>query len=271
MVNEHRHNPDLDRLSVVNALILLAYASTVVISFPTRTFELQLPGFLLVVNINFITVVSIVVAVLAAAGIDWLIAVHPHQSDSVRWHHWLVPSLTAVAIGIPLGTIEVSPAWWIVFGLGALLLIGVFVAEYISVDPQDIRYSFAVMGLSAVSYALFLILVFAITVSGLRLYTLLAVVIPTVFLITIRTLYLRLRGNWRLAWAGGITLIVAQITAALFYLPLRPLQFSLILLSLLYTLITIAFSIEDKRPQETIWIEPVIMSAAFITLGFIIK
>lgn len=223
------------------------------------------------VNINFITVVSIVVAILAAAGTDWLIAGHPHQSGTKRWHHWLVPSLTAIAIGIPLGTIEVGPAWWIVFGLGALLLIGVFVAEYISVDSLDFRYSFAVLGLSAVNYALFLILVFAITGAGFRLYTLLAAVVPTVFLITARTLYLRLRGNWRLAWAGGITLIVAQITAALFYLPLRPLQFSLILLSLLYALISIAFSIEDKRPQETMWVEPVIMAAAFIALGFIIK
>ncbi len=270
-MNEHRHNPDLDRLSVVSALILLAYASTVIISFPTRTFDLQLPGFLLVVNINFITVVSIVVAILAAAGTDWLIAGHPHQADTVRWHHWLVPSLTSVAIGIPLGTIEVGAAWWIVFGLGALLLIGVFVAEYISVDPLDIRYSFAVMGLSAVSYALFLILVLTITSAGFRLYTLLAGVIPMVFLISVRTLYLRLRGNWRLAWAGGITLIVAQITAALFYLPLRPLQFSLILLSFLYALIAIAFAIEDKHPKETMWIEPAIMSAAFIALGFIIK
>jgi len=270
-VNEHRHNPDLDRLSVVNALILLAYASTVVISFPTQTFELQLPGFLLVVNINFLTIVSIVVAILAAAGTDWLISGHPHQSGTIRWHHWLVPSMTAIAIGIPLGTIEVGAAWWVVFGLGALLLIGVFVAEYISVDSLDIRYSLAVIGLSAVSYALFLILVFAITSAGFRLYTLLAAVVPTVFLITARTLFLRLRGNWRLAWAGGITLIIAQLTAALFYLPLRPLQFSLILLSLLYTLIAISFSIEDNRPHETMWIEPVIMSTVFIVLGFIIK
>lgn len=270
MVNEHRHNPDLDRLSVISALILLSYATTSFVSFPTQSIELQLPGFLFEVRINFITIVAIVVAILAAAGADWLIAGHPHNPAASRWHHWLVPSFTAAAIGIPLGSIEVSPAWWIVFGLGGILLIGVLAAEYISVDPLDIRYSFAVLGLTAVSFSIFLILVFAITGAGFRLYLLLATLIPTVFLITARTLYLRLRGNWRLAWAAGVTLIIAQVAAALFYLPLQPLQVSLILLGLLYSLIVIAYSIEDKRPLKTIWIEPLVMFTAFTTLGFIL-
>ncbi len=266
----HKHTPDLDQLSVVAALILLAYSTTSFISFPTQTFDLQLPGFLLVINIDFITIVALVVAILAAAGADWLIASHPHGSGKKRWQHWLVPSFTAVAIGIPLGSIEVSPAWWVVFGLGGLLLTGVFIAEYISVDAEDMRYSFAVMGLTTVSYALFLILVFAISGARFRLYTLLAALAPTTFLITARTLYLRLRGNWRLAWAAGITLIIAQLSAALFYLPLNPLRYSLVLLGLLYGLINIAFAIEDKRPTQTLWIEPVIMSVFFISLGFIL-
>lgn len=266
----HKHTPDLDHLSVIAALILLAYSTTSFISFPTKSIELQLPGFLLVVNINFITIIALVVAVLAAAGVDWLISGHPHRSEKKRWQHWLVPSFTAIAIGIPLGSIEVSPAWWVVFGLGGLLLTGVFVAEYISVDAYDMRYSFAVMALTVVSYALFLIMVFAITGAGFRLYTLLAALIPTTFLITARTLYLRLGGNWRLAWAAGITLIITQLGAALFYLPLRPLQYSLILLGLLYGLVNLAFAIEDKRPVQTLWIEPAIMSALFISLGFIL-
>jgi hypothetical protein len=270
-VIEHRHTPDLDRLSVVIALILLAYATTAFVSIPIQTVEWQLPGFLLVANFSFITIVAVVVAVLAGAGTDWLIAAHPHQPAKTHWHHWMVPALTAAAIGIPLGSIEVGPAWWVVFGLGGLLLSGVLVAEYISVDPLDIRYSFAILGLSSVSYALFLIIVSAIISSGFRLYVLLSAIAPTVFLLTARTLFLRLGGNWHLAWASGITLIMVQLAAALFYLPLRPLQLSLVLLGLLYGLISTAFSIEDNRPVQTIWIEPVIMSGAFIVLGFLLK
>ncbi len=267
---EHKHTPDLDRLSVVTALILLAYSTTSFISFPALSLELQLPGFLLAINIKFITIVSLVVAILAAAGVDWLIAGHPHRSDKNRWHTWLVPSFTAIAIGIPLGSIEIGPQWWVIFALGGILLAGVFVAEYISVDPLDPRYSFAVIGLTAVSYALFLIMVFAIAGAGFRLYILLAAVIPTVFLITARTLYLRLGGTWHLAWAGGISLIMAQLAAALSYLPLHPLQLSLVLLGILYGLVNIAYAIEDRRSPQTLWIEPAFMAVIFIALGFIL-
>ena len=270
-MDEHRHTPDLDRLSVVIALILLAYSTTAFVSFPTRTLNIQLPGILLVVNLEFITIVAAVGAMLAASGSNWILATHPHLDEKTRWHHWLVPAFTAVAIGITLGTLPIGPAWWIVFALGGILLAGVFTAEYISADPADLRYSFAVLGLNAVSYAIFLIIVIAITGAGFRLYTLLAAIIPAVFLISARSLFLRLGGTWKLSWAIGITLILVQLAAALFYLPLRPLQFSMILLGFLYGLITVASNIEEKLPRRTLWIEPLVMTLCFSMLGFLMK
>jgi len=270
-VNEHKHLPDLERLSVVIALILLAYATTAFVTLPSQTLALQLPGILLVVNLNFTTIVAVVAAVLAAAGSEWVVSSHPHLTDQNHWHHWLVPAFTAIAIGITLGTLPVGPAYWIVFGLGGVLLAAVLTVEYISADAADLRYSFAVLGLDAVSFALFLIIVAAINGAGLRLYVLLAVIIPVVFLISARSLYLRLRGSWRLGWATGIALIVAQLAAAMFYLPLRPLQFSLILLGILYGLITVASNIEEKASWRTLWIEPSIVALTFAVLGFLLR
>jgi len=152
-----------------------------------------------------------------------------------------------------------------------VLLAAVLTVEYISADAADLRYSFAVLGLDAVNFALFLIIVAAINGAGLRLYVLLAVIIPVVFLISARSLYLRLRGNWRLGWATGIALIVAQLSAAMFYLPLRPLQFSLILLGILYGLITVASNIEEKASWRTLWIEPSIVALTFAVLGFLLR
>lgn len=270
-MNEHKHLPDLERLSVVIALILLAYATTAFVNLPTRTINLQLPGILLVVNFNFTTVVAMVAAVLAAAGSEWVVASHPHLEGKNHWQHWLVPAFTAIAIGITLGTLPVGPAWWIVFGLGAGLLAAVLTVEYISADAADLRYSFAVLGLDAVSFALFLIIVAAISGAGLRLYILLAVIFPVVFLISARSLFLRLRGGWRLGWAAGIALIIAQLTAAFFYLPLRPLQFSLILLGILYGLVSVASNIEERANWRTVWIEPVIVALSFTALGFLLR
>lgn len=273
-MNENKHLPDVERLSVVIALILLAYATTAFISLPTRSLNLQLPGILLVINLNFSTIVAAAAAILAATGVEWVINTHPNINAQQRWqhwHHWLVPAFSAVAIGITLGTLPVGPAWWMVFALGGFLLAAVLTVEYISADPADLRYSFAVLGLDAVSFALFLIIVIAMAGADLRLYTLLAAIIPVVFLVSARSLFLRLRGSWRLGWAAGIALMVAQLAAAMFYLPLRPLQYSLILLGILYGLISLASNIEENANRRTAWVEPVLVALSFTVLGFLLR
>lgn len=270
-MDEHRHIPDLHKLSIVIAMILLAYSTTAFISIPTQRIEIQLPGFLLALNLNFITVVAVVSAILAAAGTDWILAAHPHANPQSRWHHWLVPAFTAIAIGITLGTIPLGLAWWFVFGLSALLMAGVLISEYISADSEDLRYTFSVLGLNTVSYALFLIIVITIAGVGFRLYVLLAAIIPAVFLITLRTLFLRLAGRWLAGWAAGITLVITQLAAALFYLPLRPLQYGMILLGLLYGAISLATNLEERLSGNSLWIEPTLMSLCFIALSFILK
>lgn len=270
-MDEHKHLPDVERMSVVTALILLAYATTAFISLPTRSINLQLPGILLVVNLNFSTVVAIMAAGLATAGMEWVITLHPSLGSQRHWQHWLVPAFSAIAIGITLGTIPIGFAWWIVFALGGALVAAVLTAEYVSADPSDLRYSFAVLGLDAVSYALFLIIITAIAGADLRLYTVLAIIFPVVFLVSARSLYLRLRGSWRLGWAAGIALIVSQLAAALFYLPLRPLQYGLVLLGTLYGFVSLASNIEEKVNRRAVWIEPALVALSFIGLGFLLK
>jgi len=164
-----QHLPDANRLSVVTATILLAYALTPFVKLPGQEFDIQLPGFLLQIRLNFNTVVSVLVALLAAAGTDWLMQGHPTASGVARLPNWLLPALTAWAIGVPLTTLEVSTAWWGVFALGGLLLIMVLVAEYIVVDPTDLRHTPASVGLIAVSFALYLVLAISLRASSLRL------------------------------------------------------------------------------------------------------
>jgi len=268
-VKEREYLPNIDHLSVITATILLAYALTAFIQFPTRSLDIQLPGFLLTLKINFMTIVSIVVAVLAAAGSDWLIGLHPGIGDSKRFHHWLIPAFTALVIGVPLNSMQVSPSWWVVFTLGGLLLTGVLIAEYISVDLADLRYPIARVSLSAMSFALFLVLLIAVRGAGLRLYVILAAILPAAAVVSAKTLHLRL-GGWQLAWMGGISLVVVQIATGLFYLPFKPLQFGLILIGITYGLINLAGSIEEKRPANVIWIEPILLMIVFSAFAILI-
>ena len=154
----HQHLPETNRLSVITATIFLAYALIPFVDLPSQQISLQLPGFLFQLEINFGTIVSILVAILAAAGTDWLIQGHPPQPASARLPNWLLPALTAWVIGVPLTTLEVSAQWWAVFALGGLLFVLVLLAEYIVVDPEDDRFAPASVGLIAVSFALYLVL-----------------------------------------------------------------------------------------------------------------
>jgi hypothetical protein len=268
-VKEHRNFPSIDRLSVITATILLAYALTVFIKFPTQTINLQLPGFLLTFEVDFITIVSIIVAILAGAGSDWLIGDHPSLGSEPRAQHWILPAFTALVLGIPLDSLRVSPAWWMVFGLGGLLLVGVLISEYISVDPSDIRQSIAVVSLTAVSLALLLVLLITVRGAGLRLYLVIAAVFPTIALVTMKALHLRLGSGWHLPWVIGITLVFTQITTGLYYLPLKPLQFGLVLLGVAYGLISLAGNIEEQHTPRSLWIEPVIMFLLITFLAFL--
>jgi len=268
-VKEHEYLPNTDHLSVITATILLAYALTAFIHFQTRTLYLQLPGFLLTININFMTIISVVVGVLAAAGSDWLIGAHPNIGGANRFHHWLIPAFTAMVISVPLNSLQVSPSWWMVFALGGFLLTGVLIAEYISVDPADLRFPIARVSLSAMSFALLLVLLIAIRGSGLRLYVVLAAILPAVAVVSAKTLHLRL-GGWQLAWIAGISLVIFQIATGLFYLPLKPLQFGLILIGITYGLINLAGSIEEKRSTNVIWIEPLLLMIVFSLIAILI-
>lgn len=67
---ESRHLPDPDRLSILAATILLAYALASFIDMPGRELSLQLPGVYLEVQFNTRTFVAVLVAGLTATGAD---------------------------------------------------------------------------------------------------------------------------------------------------------------------------------------------------------
>jgi len=268
-MEEHSYLPDANRLSVLAATILLAYALTRFVEFPSREVAFQIPGLYLFFQFNFRTFVFVLVAALAAAGMDWLLSDHPsltsrgYGEDKVRRvslvPHWLLPALTAWVIGVPLGNLANGSQWWIVFGMGGVLLILVFVAEYIVVDTSDVRHPPATAGLTALSFALYLILAIAVHSAGWRLYLALPALVAAAGLVSLRTLYLRLGGRWAFAWAVGIALVVGQVAIGLHYLPLSPIRYGLLLLGPLYSLTSLAGSFEEGRGPRRWLGEPVLM------------
>jgi hypothetical protein len=288
LMNRPRRFPDPNRLSVLAAVIMLAYALARFVNIPAREIAMQLPGIYMVYSLNFRTIVSILVAALAAAGTQWLLRDHPanlaaesaglvqpislgelFKGFSLRklagvvrfpgFQHWILPSLTAWAIGIPLNNLQTSLQWWIVFALGGVLLMLVLAAEYVVVDITDIRHPFASAGLTAVTFAMFLMLAIAVREAGMRLYLLLPSIVLASGLITLRSLYLRLGGTWAFAWSMGIAIVTGQLAIGLHYLPVSPMRYGLLLLAPLYGLTSLAGTIQEGRQLPRLLVEPLSM------------
>jgi hypothetical protein len=250
--DSRRALPNADRVSVLAATILLAYALTRYVNLPPRELSTQLFGVYLSIPLNVQTVVSLLVAGLTAAGAYWLVLDHPaqHAQTPRRFlgvQHWLLPALTSWAIGVPLSQLPYDPIWWAGLAIGGTVLVLIWTAEYVVINPNDIRYPLAASWLSAVSFALYLILAIALRVGGFRLYLILPAMALGAGVVSLRTLNLRLHGEWPIIEAGLVTLIIGQFSAALHYIPLSPISFGLATLGPVYALINLIGSLADGK------------------------
>jgi hypothetical protein len=255
-VNETRYLPDTNQVGVLTAAVLLAFALAHLIQTPEFTLELQLPGFYFAYPVSLNTLMVILAAGLTATGMDWLLHSHPSLGETPTIEFWVLPTLATFIIGIPLTILPPGNVWWLGFGVGGLLLVLVFLAEYIVVEPSAPQYAIATAGLTALSYAVFLILTTALRFSGVRLFLVAPALFIAASLVSLRTLHLRVSQKWEFNWALGIGLVCTQIGAALHYWPVSPVQFGLALLGPLYALSTLTANLLEGVPLRRAISEP---------------
>jgi hypothetical protein len=189
---------------------------------------------------------TILAAALTYTGMDSLTRNHPKLGGKLNIEHLLLPTLTTLVLGGPLSLLPNGLIWWAAFIFGALILIFVFLAEYITIDPTAPTYAYARAGLTALAYALFLILVTALRYSGGRMFLIIPVIFLAAGLTSLRILHLDRIDRWDFPWAVGIGIICAQIAAGLHYWPLTPIQFGLALTGPLYALIMLSAAIATE-------------------------
>jgi Protein of unknown function (DUF5656) len=254
----HRNMPDSSQLSVLAAIIILAYAMSGFLTIPERDFGIQLPGLFISFQINIQTIIGFLVAGITAAGANWLYRSHPALSSGFVFHHWIVPSLTALVIGILLFQLPYGAAWLLGLFLGGGLLVLVLVAEYIAIDEQDVRHPLAVIGLTSVSYALFLILVVSMRTSGVRLFIVLPAVTVAAWLVSLRVIQLRLYGEWTMIESAIIAIILGQIAASFHYWPFNPISYGLVLLGPAYALNSLMIGLIEGKNYRHAVREPIL-------------
>ncbi|MBN2147270.1 MAG: hypothetical protein JW726_07770 [Anaerolineales bacterium] len=241
-------------MSVTAALIVLTFTMARYIEFPVQEFGVQLPGIYLSITISVRTVTSLLAAGLTAASADWLLQDHPALQGKHAFQSVILPALTALVISVPLNQVSMGLSWWLGLGAGGLLLILVLIGEYIVLDPENERHPLAVAGLSAVSFALFLVLAATLRSAEVRLVMILPALTIAAWLVSMRTLHLRLHGEWAVYESAIIALIVGQICAAAHYWPLSSISYGLLVLGPAYALVSLINGmIEDKSWRQLIW------------------
>jgi hypothetical protein len=271
MSETQRYLPPSNQVGVVVATVLLCYALTHLAGGPGLTMTVQLPGFYFAYSLTLGTAMTMIAAGLTASGMEWLLHDHRALGGRPTLEQWLLPSLTALIIGVLLSILPQGVAWWIGFAAGASLLLAVLVAEYVAVDPGAPMYTIASAGLIALAHAIFLLFVVALQIGGARLF----VIMPAVFLagalVSLRALHLRLGGHWDLPWAIGIGLVCTQLAAGLHYWPLSAIQFGLILLGPLYALTALASTLAEEVPVGSALAEPGIILAGLWSVAALVR
>jgi len=251
--------PGANRLSIITAMIMLAYSLNRFMEIPAQSIELQLPGLYIAFEVNNSLITALLVAGLAAAGADWLLRDHPALNNQPILPHVLLPAVTALVVGIPLNQLTKGFGWWLGLLAGTAAMVLVLVGEYIAINTTDVRQPLVAAGLSAVAFAIYLILTANLRAVGTRLFFILPAIFVATWLVSLRSLNLRLHGPWVVYESAIIALVVGQLAAAIHYWPLTPVRFGLILIGPAYALTSLFSGLIEEKPTRMLLIEPAIV------------
>lgn len=258
--------PNINRVSVVVATIMLAYALIQLLPNSGAAQSIAIGGFLLPIAFDFGTIITIAVTAITASGTDWILRSHPELKDKTSVPHLFLPAITAWMINILLSNMADTPLKWGFFLTGGIFLFIVILSEYITIFQEDYRRLIAIAILTALSYGMFLALGVSLESADQRLI----ISLPTIALgsgiLSIRVLQLQTSDSWPLTYAAASMLITTQLAAALHYLPISPLSHGLFLFGALYFTINFNTNMIEKNPIRQAIIEstvPLIIISGF--------
>jgi len=263
-----------DRLSIVLAFITLAmgfiYFFPAAGNVPTGNFF----GFILNLQFDVYTLLIGFLTILALAGTIWVLQAYP-KTQGGKQAFWellpqcILPVMSVFVFSFALRGMERNNVWWVVYAMGSVLFGIILAAEFYAQEINTVHHPLTTIGLIGLSHALFLILAVVAKTIPLRIY----VIFPLVFLASgftaLRTIYLRLRGGWRLDYALAIALISGQIAIGLHYFFLSPVQYGLLLTSALYALISLACGFIQRLTRSDLILEPALMLGLTLIIVFI--
>lgn len=214
----------------MTALILLSYALIRIAELPTIAPEFTIAGLLVRLEVDTRLIMLSLAAMLAAAGSDWLLHSHPHaEHKRGTAEHWILPGLASLGLGAILSRLPEGLGLWLGLPVSAALLTAVLVAEFIVFDPADERYDLVALILRTLAYLLLAGALFAINGPDMRAIFAIPLTFSAATAVSWRLMRLEsAHAGIAMRFALVIGFIAAQLTWALHYWPVPPLQVALV-------------------------------------------
>jgi hypothetical protein len=240
-------NPNRDRISIVIATILLAYALTQLVSSPGQTIPISIGGIYLPLNLNFSNIVALAVALITASGTDWILRDHPELGENSTIPNLLLPATTSWVVYISMNNLGDTPLRWLIFIGGGIFLLVVILAEWTVLSSDSMQRPLAQILLSALAFMLMLALLITVISAKQRLFITLPTITLAAFALSTRVIRLRIHSGVVFPLAAASTLVTVQLAAVLHYLPIDPLSASLLLFGGLYATVNFSINFENNH------------------------
>jgi hypothetical protein len=246
-----RYFPPKDEVIKVLSLTVLIIVLSEFFEVPTRSIERQFPGLYINFTLSKTHLVSLFVTGVLCTGLIPIFRAHPKSGDQPIVIHWFLPVLVAGSTIILLEQIPEGFLRYIYILLGVSFLAVVIYAEYITLDAQDRFFLPASITIQGVANGAFIIVTAALQNVETRLFYLLPVVILSNLAFSFRVLILQIEPGKAFFPAVLYSLIVGEVAAAIHYLPIRPIQYGLMLVGVSYCLLLFINPLFIK-PRKTI-------------------
>jgi hypothetical protein len=249
-----------DRISVVTWVLVFGFVLSLLLRIPTTVVSFRALGSPTEVELTATTLMAFVLAIVASAGAEGLIRLHPKRQANrlgLTWAYWALPAAMSIITVVLLPSIPTRLFQAVVILVAGVLLMIAFYSLYATVEPGQPGFRRARFWLDVLAYGVALLLFLFVYQTRTR-----SLLSGTLIAFTASLLAVELLRNSSnktrhvLMYSAVVGLLLGELTWALNYWPLLPgLTGGLLLLLSFYLAVGIALQGLQGRLTKRIMIE----------------
>lgn len=248
-----------DRISVATWMVVLGWGLSLLVQLPTAEISFWALGSPVSVSITGTLFAAFFLAIMAAAGAESVVSVHPlfatRQARLHTWSFWALPMALAIISTVLLPLADSALLQVLSLAFSGMLLAAAYFGLYATVERGKPGFRRSRLWLDALAYGSALILFLFVYQTRTRSLVSGTLVALTAMLLAAEILRTATnRSSAALTYGGIIGLVLGQVTWALNYWVLPGLTGGLLLLLIFYLLVGIGQQgLQERLTARVMW------------------